>query len=65
MQFEATQPPAQSPDVITPKELIKKHIADPTHKVTDEELKRLVVGVFPSQHLPASAGMGNSQMGRS
>jgi hypothetical protein len=65
MQFEATKPPAQSPDVITPKELIKKHIADPTHKVTDEELKRLVVGVFPSHHSHASAGIVNSQIGRS
>jgi hypothetical protein len=44
MQFEANEPSASKPDVITPKELIKRHIADPTHKVTDEELKKLVVG---------------------
>ena len=29
---------------LTPKELIKKHLQDPNHKVTDEELMSLKVG---------------------
>jgi hypothetical protein len=61
MQFEAIQPPAQQPDVITPKELIKKHIADPSHKITDEELKRLVVGVLPVENLQANNSPGRTQ----
>lgn len=32
---------------LTPKELIKKHILDPNHNVTDEELNALQVGVPP------------------
>lgn len=29
---------------LTPKQLIKKHIFDPNHKVTDEELSQLDLG---------------------
>lgn len=47
MQFETTQTPAQNFNMMTPKDLIRKHIADPNHVITDEELKRLVVGVLP------------------
>lgn len=32
---------------LTPKELIKKHILDPNHTVTDEELSEVQVGVPP------------------
>lgn len=32
---------------LTPHELIKKHILDPNHTVTDEELNELQVGVPP------------------
>jgi hypothetical protein len=36
-------------EMVTPKELVKKHIADPTHKVTEEELRRVFVGVLPEE----------------
>ncbi len=33
---------------LTPKDMIRKHIADPTHKITEEEFDKLIVGVFSS-----------------
>ena len=29
--------------------MIRKHIADPTHKITEEEFDKLIVGVFSSE----------------
>lgn len=34
---------------LTPKDMIRKHIADPTHKITEEEFNKLIVGVFSSE----------------
>jgi|GEM_PF-4595040 len=31
---------------LTPKDLVRKHIADRTHKITEEEFNKLIVGVF-------------------
>ena len=39
---------------LTPKDLIKKHIADPTHKITEEEFDKLIVGVFGAELVDAS-----------
>lgn len=36
---------------LTPKDLVRKHIADPTHKITTEEFDNLIVGVFASKDL--------------
>ncbi len=33
----------------TPKELVYKHIYDPNHVVTEEDLKNLKVGVFEKE----------------
>jgi hypothetical protein len=30
---------------LTPSELVKKHISDPSHVITDEELKKVKVGI--------------------
>jgi len=51
MQYENRSNSSASFDRITPKELIRKHIADPSHKITDEDLKKLVVGVPPVEKL--------------
>ena len=40
---------------LTPKDLIKKHIADPTHKITEEEFDKLIVGVFSSDLVQSPA----------
>ncbi len=45
--FSAIQKPAG----LTPKELVRKHIADPTHKITEEEFDKLIVGVFANDPL--------------
>ena len=34
-----------TPEMVTPKELIWKHIKDPNHVITEEEFSRLVVGL--------------------
>ncbi len=39
----------QKAEKLTPKDLIRKHIADPTHKITEEEFDKLIVGVFSSE----------------
>lgn len=31
-------------DALTPQELVEKHIKDASHKITDDEMKRLKVG---------------------
>ena len=48
--------PFQKAEKLTPKDLIRKHIADPTHKITEEEFDKLIVGVFSSEivRTPAS-----------
>ncbi len=42
------QPQEQILERLTPKDLVRKHIADPTHKITEEEFDRLIVGVYSS-----------------
>jgi hypothetical protein len=44
MQNGTSLPEQNKGEGLTPKELIKKHLQDPNHKVTDEELKNLKVG---------------------
>ena len=39
---------------LTPKDMIRKHIADPTHKITEEEFDKLIVGVFSAELVGAS-----------
>jgi hypothetical protein len=41
----------QVPNLLTPNQLLKKHISDPDHKVTDEELKLVKVGVDAENEL--------------
>lgn len=41
--------PSAKPERLTPKDLVKKHIADPTHKITEEEFDNMIVGVFSSE----------------
>jgi hypothetical protein len=41
--------PSAEPERLTPKDLVKKHIADPTHKITEEEFDNMIVGVFSSE----------------
>jgi hypothetical protein len=36
---------------LTPKDLVRKHIADPTHQITEEEFNKLIVGVFANEPL--------------
>jgi len=36
---------------LTPKDLVRKHIADRTHMITEEEFDKLIVGVFSNEPL--------------
>ncbi len=43
-----TQPGTTSPvtsELVTPKEMIWKHIKDPEHKITEEEFSKLIIGL--------------------
>ena len=44
MENETFSPNGQKGESLTPKELFKKHLRDPNHHVTDEELMNLKVG---------------------
>lgn len=51
METSTTYSPAVITERLTPKDLVRKHIADPTHKITEEEFNNLIVGVFASETL--------------
>ena len=49
MEASTIYSPSVKTERLTPKDLVKKHIADPTHKITQEEFDNLIVGVFSSE----------------
>ena len=51
MDANTLQVTSEQPEKLTPKDLVRKHIADPTHKITEEEFNNLIVGVFSSDLL--------------
>ena len=38
-------------EIITPKDLVWKHIKEPNHVITDDELKKLTVGNTPAEKM--------------
>ncbi|WP_207492066.1 hypothetical protein [Aridibaculum aurantiacum] len=44
MEANTLAAPATS-EMVTPKELIWRHIKDPNHRITEEEFSKLVVGL--------------------
>ncbi len=49
MEPNAMQLPIKNFERLTPKDLVRKHIADPTHQITEEEFNKLIVGVFTKE----------------
>lgn len=49
MEPTAMQLPKENIERLTPKDLVRKHIADPTHQITEEEFNKLIVGVFTTE----------------
>ena len=50
-ETKATKAPVKILERLTPKDLVRKHISDRTHKITQEEFNKLIVGVFASDFL--------------
>lgn len=49
MEPNAMQLPIENFERLTPKDLVRKHIADPKHQITEEEFNKLIVGVYTKE----------------